>query len=257
MAEIDVNLSLAAASLDNNYSMPEIFEDTHDARFEIVEGRHPIADKIFRTKGISFTSNSCRMPPNMYIVTGPNMGGKSTFLKQNALIAIMAQAGSFVPATSVKLGLIDAIFTRVGASDDLSRDKSTFLIEMEETAVILREATRNSLVIMDEIGRGTSHSEGISIAYGTIKYLQDVIRCKCLFATHYADLSRRILHHDVGYYKTSVVKVNGELLIVPKVVPGISNSSYGIHVARLAGLPDSVIETAREYFVQISRENQT
>lgn len=181
------------------------------------------------------------------------MAGKSTYLRQNALIALLAQTGSFVPASSAKIGIVDRIFCRVGASDNLAKGESTFLVEMTETARILRSATEKSLVIMDEVGRGTSTEDGLSIAWAVSEYLLNEIKCKTLFATHYHELTR--LDHDAIKQLCMAVSENGsEIVFLRKVIEGASANSYGIHVARLAGIPDAVIDRAQEILEKIQKD---
>lgn len=188
-------------------------------------------------------TNSCSLAASpLAIITGPNMGGKSTFLRQNALLAVMAQSGSFVPAQSAAIGIVDAVFTRIGAADDLTRDRSTFMLEMEETASILRHATPRSLILMDEVGRGTAADEGLALAIGIAKRMQR-IGCRCLFATHYTQLPQRLLLGEdnssssrVQCWRTSVAEDGeGGIVVIPRIVPGVSEQSFAIPIARLAG----------------------
>eukprot|EP00842_Homolaphlyctis_polyrhiza_P004466 jgi/Hompol1/501/HPOL_002536-RA len=197
----------------------------------------------------------------IWILTGPNMGGKSTFLRQCALLSILAQAGSFVPADAATLGIVDAVFSRIGASDDLSANESTFMIEMRETAEILEQATRHSLVVMDEVGRGTSMRDGLALAYGIVKHLVQVNGCRGLFATHYHELAVEGKMPGIGCYQAAVARdqassfslgplrgmiiVDGNLMCLYHIEPGVMESSHGIEIASIAGLPDSVIDVAK------------
>ena len=196
-----------------------------------------------------FVPNDCNLggQERLWLVTGPNMAGKSTFLRQNALIAILAQMGSFVPAEAACIGIVDRLFSRVGAADDLARGRSTFMVEMIETAAILNQATPRSLVILDEIGRGTATFDGLSIAWATVEQLHDVNRCRALFATHYHELTalkKRLA--ALGCYTMRVKEWKGEVVFLHEVVPGAADRSYGIHVAKLAGLPATVVARAEE-----------
>lgn len=244
IAETDVISTLAFAALKNNWIRPEISTDNI---FEIFEGRHPVVENHMPTG--EFIPNDIKISsendgvPSFALITGPNMAGKSTYLRQNALIALLAQIGSYVPATSAKLGIIDRIFCRVGASDNLAKGESTFLVEMSETANILRAATTKSLVIMDEVGRGTSTEDGLAIARAVSEYLLDRIKCKTLFATHYHELSR-MEHPSLIKLCLSISENNGTVVFLRKVMEGVTENSYGIHVAKLAGVPQEVIDRA-------------
>ncbi|MDY3130730.1 MAG: DNA mismatch repair protein MutS [Treponema sp.] len=244
IAETDVVSTLAFAALKNNWIRPEISTDNI---FEIFEGRHPVVENHMPTG--EFIPNDIKISsendgvPSFALITGPNMAGKSTYLRQNALIALLAQIGSYVPATSAKLGIIDRIFCRVGASDNLAKGESTFLVEMSETANILRAATTKSLVIMDEVGRGTSTEDGLAIARAVSEYLLDRIKCKTLFATHYHELSR-MEHPSLIKLCLSISENNGTVVFLRKVMEGVTENSYGIHVAKLAGVPQEVIDRA-------------
>ena len=244
IANTDVTSSLAQASIQHNWVCPEIDESTI---FDIKGGRHPVVENHLPTG--EFVPNDCYLSsgdestPSFALITGPNMAGKSTYLRQNALIALLAQTGSFVPATSARIGIIDRIFCRVGASDNLAKGESTFLVEMTETANILRTATNHSLVIMDEVGRGTSTEDGLAIARAVSEYLLDTIKCKTLFATHYHELSR-MEHPAMQKLCLDILEQNGTLVFLRKVKEGVAENSYGIHVAKLAGIPQNVIERA-------------
>ncbi len=245
-SRIDVFQSFARSATVNGWVKP-VFTD--DGILEISDGRHPVVEA--HLPGGEFVPNSITLScaekdaePSFALITGPNMAGKSTFLRQTALIVLMAQTGSFVPAETVRLTPVDRVFCRVGASDNLARGESTFLVEMSETAHILRTATRKSLVIMDEVGRGTSTEDGLSIAAAVSEYLYTVICARTLFATHYHELSR--LRHDrLASFFLDVLESEGKVVFLKKVKPGVSDNSYGIHVARLAGVPESVIGRAR------------
>ena len=254
IAYADVTSSFAESALSKGWVRPEISGDSLE--FTIVEGRHPVVEQHL-PKG-EFVPNDLNLysdcsKKSFSLITGPNMAGKSTYLRQNALIALLAQTGSFVPASSAKIGIVDRIFCRVGASDNLAKGESTFLVEMTETARILRSATEKSLVIMDEVGRGTSTEDGLSIAWAVSEYLLNVIKCKTLFATHYHELTR--LDHDAIKLLCMAVSENGsEIVFLRKVIEGASANSYGIHVARLAGIPDAVIDRAQEILEKIQKD---
>ncbi len=243
IAGVDVSLSFAESALRNNWVKP-IVDDSLE--FDVRDGRHPVVEAHmpsgeFVPNDLSLLTES----DNTYfaLITGPNMAGKSTFLRQNALISLLAQTGSFVPCSYAHIGVVDRIFCRVGASDNLAKGESTFLVEMTETARILRSATERSLVIMDEVGRGTSTEDGLSIAWAVSEHLLDTVRCKTLFATHYHELTR--IEHPLMKKLCMAVNENGDdVVFLRKVIAGSSENSYGIHVARLAGVPDSVIQRA-------------
>ncbi|MCR5620767.1 MAG: DNA mismatch repair protein MutS [Treponema sp.] len=251
IAYADCVSSLAESAARNSWVRPEM---DGGQVFEVRDGRHPVVERHLPSG--EFVPNDlelCSDGSSFALITGPNMAGKSTFLRQNALIALLAQIGSFVPASSARLGLVDRIFCRVGASDNLARGESTFLVEMMETARILRTATENSLVIMDEVGRGTSTEDGLSIAWAVSEYLLDVLKCKTLFATHYHELTR--LENPRMKKLCMAVSENGtDIVFLRKVIAGASANSYGIHVARLAGLPNSVLERAESILQRIQSE---
>jgi DNA mismatch repair protein MutS len=246
LASIDVATSMATLAIDKSYTRPTI--DDSDV-FNIQGGRHPVVEQALVKKHERFTPNHCNLfdTEKLWLLTGPNMAGKSTFLRQNALIAIMAQAGFYVPATSAHIGVVDKIYSRVGASDDLARGHSTFMIEMVETASILQNATSKSLVILDEIGRGTATFDGLSIAWATLEHLHNVIQCRGLFATHYHELTqlKSQLSH-LSCYTMDVKDWKGDIIFLHTVKAGTADRSYGIHVAKLAGIPQSVIERATD-----------
>ena len=259
----------ALAALDVAAGLAEWAEDVDAVRpvvdssvgFEAVGGRHPVVEAAVRRSGGAFTPNDCaldgsgRSAARLAIITGPNMAGKSTFLRQNALLAILAQSGSFVPAKSLRLGAVDRLFSRVGAGDDLARGRSTFMAEMVETAAILTQATARSLVILDEIGRGTATYDGLAIAWACAEALHDANQCRALFATHYHELAvleGRLSH--VGNLSLRAKEWNGELIFLHEAVPGCADRSYGIHVAKLAGVPPVVVARARQVLDRLERE---
>ena len=249
IANTDAACSFAQAAIEHNWVRPEIEESTY---FEIKEGRHPVVENHLPSG--EFVPNDALLSagesdnggyeaPAFALITGPNMAGKSTYLRQNALIALLAQTGSYVPASSARLGIVDRIFCRVGASDNLAKGESTFLVEMTETANILHAATKRSLVIMDEVGRGTSTEDGLAIARAVSEYLLDTIGCKTFFATHYHELSR-MEHPKLKMLCMDVLEQNGSVVFLRKVKEGVTENSYGIHVAKLAGIPQNVIDRA-------------
>lgn len=247
IAEIDCILSLALVARENKYTKPSINEENI---IEINEGRHPVVEKVI-PKG-TFISNNCLLNSKDYqllLVTGPNMAGKSTYMRQVALISIMAQIGSFVPAKKANLCINDKIFTRIGASDDLAGGKSTFMVEMSEVSNILRYATQNSLVLLDEVGRGTSTYDGLSIAWSVIEYIcsKSDLKCKTLFATHYHELTKlEDKLEGIKNFSVAVKEVNNNIVFLRKIIRGGADQSYGIEVAKLAGLPEEVIIRAKE-----------
>jgi DNA mismatch repair protein MutS len=259
IAELDFYSSLAQLAVDECYVKPEV---DNSLDFEIIEGRHPVVEQALKLQnGEKFIANNCQLNKthNLWILTGPNMAGKSTFLRQNALIAIMAQAGSFVPASSAKIGVIDKIFSRVGAADDLARGQSTFMVEMVETASILNQATDKSFVILDEIGRGTATYDGLSIAWACVESLHDVNRCRSIFATHYHELtSLQNKLSSIGCYTMDVKEWDGDIVFLHKIRKGCADRSYGIHVAKLAGLPANVTKRAEQILKKLeSPDNGT
>ena len=246
LAELDVQSALAELATTRNYARPVI-----DASlvFEIKKGRHPVVEQALREGPAikPFIGNDCDLGQRqrLWLLTGPNMAGKSTFLRQNALIALLAQMGSFVPASSAHIGVIDRLFSRVGAADDLARGQSTFMVEMIETAAILNQAGERALVILDEIGRGTATYDGLSIAWATIEHLHDINKCRTLFATHYHELTQ--LASKMKNLSCATMKIREwekEIIFLHEVIPGTADRSYGIHVARMAGLPKTVIDRA-------------
>ena len=244
LAELDAISGFAETARLHNYCRPAIFDDD---RLEISAGRHPVLDETLGAGG--FVPNDTGLDGDtrrMMLITGPNMAGKSTYIRQTALLVIMAQAGSFVPAEKMEIGLADRIFTRIGASDDLSRNQSTFMVEMVETANILHHATNKSLVILDEVGRGTSTFDGLSLAWSIAEYLHDQSRCRTLFATHYHELTELAqTRRGVNNFNVAVREYGDEVIFLRQIVPGAADRSYGIHVARLAGIPEAVLERAK------------
>jgi DNA mismatch repair protein MutS len=251
LAELDVLSSLAQIAASRDYCRPR-FDDSAD--IEIVAGRHPVIEQLELGSGDRFVPNDLFLNSTtnaIMVLTGPNMGGKSTYLRQAALTVIMAQAGSFVPARSARLGLVDRVFTRIGASDNLARGRSTFMIEMTETAAILHTATPRSLILLDEVGRGTATYDGLAIAWAAIEYIHARTRAKTLFATHYFELTELAEQlSGVKNYHVTVKETGGGIAFLRKVAPGAADRSYGIEVAKLAGLPHEVIVRAREVLAE-------
>ena len=247
VAQLDVLTSFAKLAADRGYSRPEL---SSTGELLIIAGRHPVIEELLRQKGERFVPNDLCFEPGhqqLLLITGPNMGGKSTYLRQSALIVLMAQIGSFVPARQAKLPITDRIFTRIGASDNLARGRSTFLVEMSEVAAILNHATPASLVLLDEVGRGTATFDGLSIAWAVVEHLQKHIHARTLFATHYHELTELAnLLPAVKNVHVSAKEMPNEIIFLRRVEPGSADKSYGIEVARLAGLPHSVIKRARE-----------
>ncbi len=254
IATLDALCGLAQLAAEQNYCRPEMVSDS---TVNIVAGRHPVLD-IMQPLG-AFVPNDTNIDEEsgfLHLITGPNMAGKSTYIRQVALIALMAQIGSFVPATSAKIGVVDQIFARVGANDELSRGQSTFMVEMTETARILNTATNRSLVILDEIGRGTSTYDGVSLAWAIVEFLHDQIGCRSLFATHYHELTA--LESDLGgvsNYNVSVREWEEKIVFLHKIVPGSADKSYGIHVSRLAGVPTWVNRRAEQILQRLETNN--
>ncbi len=254
IAVIDVLSGFANLSLDRNYVKPNIFEpEKFDTK--LTESRHPVVETVLQTG--EFTPNNCELTKKKYIhlITGPNMAGKSTYIRQVALIQLLAQIGSFVPAYSAEISIVDGIYTRIGAGDALAQGLSTFMVEMIETAKILNNATKHSLVVLDEVGRGTSTIDGLSIAQAVTEYLHNTVGCKTLFATHFHELTQldlRLKHLD--NYHVSILDKDGEIKFLHKVEKGGTDKSYGIEVAKLAGVPDEVISRAKEILSKSQRE---
>jgi DNA mismatch repair protein MutS len=266
MALLDVATALAALAVERDYSRPEV---DGSLAFAITGGRHPVVEQALVASGGPFVANDCDLSPpadiataapagRIWLVTGPNMAGKSTFLRQNALIAVLAQMGSFVPAKAAHIGVVDRLFSRVGAADDLARGHSTFMVEMVETAAILNQAGERALVILDEIGRGTATFDGLSIAWATIEHLHERNRCRTLFATHFHEMTALAAKLPRLHNATMRVKEwQGDVVFLHEVVAGAADRSYGIQVAKLAGLPASVIERAKVVLTQIEAEDRT
>ena len=244
LAEFDLATSLATLASSERWVRPEL---NSTRQFDISGGRHPVVENALKSTGVPFVANDCHLTESsIWLLTGPNMAGKSTFLRQNALIAILAQTGSFVPAEVAKIGIVSQIFSRVGASDDLARGRSTFMVEMVETAAILNQADDRALVILDEIGRGTATYDGLSIAWATLEHLHDINKCRALFATHYHEMSALSAKLDSVDNATVAVKEwEGDVIFLHEVHKGTADRSYGVQVARLAGLPPVVIERAK------------
>ena len=252
IAELDFLQSQALVARKRRYVMPEVADD---GTLRIKDGRHPMVEAMIEEPFVPNDTYMDLQHHRIFILTGPNMSGKSTFLRQVALITLMAQMGTFVPASEAHIGLVDRIFTRIGASDDLARGVSTFMAEMIETANILRNATQKSLVILDEVGRGTSTFDGLAIAWAVVEYLLKRVGAKTLFATHYHQLSKLgKMYPAVRNFTTKVKEWEGKVIFLRKVVPGETDRSYGIHVAKLAGIPDEVVQRAREIQEDIERE---
>ena len=256
LAELDVAASLAELASEQGYCRPAMDDSL---AFDIVAGRHPVVEQALRRDaGHPFVANDCQLGEtaskagDIRLLTGPNMGGKSTYLRQNALIVVMAQMGSFVPAGAARIGIVDALFSRVGAADDLARGRSTFMVEMVETAAILNRAGGRALVILDEIGRGTATFDGLSIAWAALEHLHEVNGCRTLFATHFHELTALASKLDRLANLTMRVKEwKGDVVFLHEVGPGTADRSYGIQVARLAGLPEVVVERARAVLDQL------
>jgi len=261
LAVIDVATALAQLAVERHYTRPQI-----DASLDFVVegGRHPVVEQMLAGDGGPFVANDCDLSPpsaaangRIYLVTGPNMAGKSTYLRQNALVAILAQMGSFVPARRAKIGAVDRLFSRVGAADDIARGRSTFMVEMVETAAILNQAGERSLVILDEIGRGTATFDGLSIAWATIEHLHETNRCRALFATHFHELTALAAKLPRLFNATVRVKEwQGEVVFLHEVVAGAADRSYGIQVAKLAGLPPAVIARAQVVLAKLEAEDR-
>ena len=260
-AQLDVATALAKLAVDDNYVRPEV---DGSLGFAIEAGRHPVVEQALKRDGQPFIANACDLSPapgqtsgQIWLITGPNMAGKSTFLRQNALIALLAQIGSFVPASRARIGIVDRLFSRVGAADDLARGRSTFMVEMVETAVILNQASERSLVILDEIGRGTATFDGLSIAWAAIEHLHESNRCRTLFATHYHELTALSAKLPRLFNATVRVKEwHGDVVFLHEVLPGSADRSYGIQVAKLAGLPPPVIARAKSVLAKLEAQDR-
>ena len=258
LAELDVGAALADLAAEKNYCRPEI-DDSFC--FDVEDGRHPVVEaSLAREHGGAFVGNDCRLGgdySNIWLITGPNMAGKSTFLRQNAIIAVMAQIGSFVPAKRARIGVVNKLFSRVGASDDLARGRSTSMVEMVETASILNRADERSLVILDEIGRGTATFDGLSIAWAVVEHLHEVNRCRALFATHYHELTSLVGKlHKMSLHCMKIKEFNDEVIFLHEVIDGAADRSYGIHVAKLAGLPPVVLKRAEQVLSSLENDKK-
>jgi DNA mismatch repair protein MutS len=260
-ALLDVATALAKLAFDDNYVRPEV---DSTLGFAIEAGRHPVVEQALKREGQPFIANTCDLSPapaqksgQLWLITGPNMAGKSTFLRQNALIALLAQIGSYVPAARARIGIVDRLFSRVGAADDLARGRSTFMVEMVETAAILNQASERSLVILDEIGRGTATFDGLSIAWAAIEHLHESNRCRTLFATHYHELTALSAKLPRMFNATVRVKEwQGDVVFLHEVLPGSADRSYGIQVAKLAGLPPPVIARAKAVLAKLEAQDR-
>ena len=257
LATLDVSAALAQVAQTRGWVRPEMREDRH---LRIEGGRHPVVEAALKKDGGSpFIANDLVQGPedHIWLLTGPNMAGKSTYLRQNALIIVLAQMGAYVPADTVEIGLIDRLFSRVGASDDLASGRSTFMVEMVETAMILNQATEQSFVILDEIGRGTATFDGLSIAWATVEYLASQIGCRSLFATHYHELTALADRLPaLSCHSCQVKEWEGQVIFLHTVAPGAADRSYGIHVGKLAGLPAPVIARAQEVLDRLESEEE-
>ena len=254
IAIVDVLSCFAYIANANNYVRPNINED---GTIKIVDGRHPVIEKLNNVG--TFISNDTSLDDDNFIdiITGPNMAGKSTYMRQVALIALMAHIGSYVPAKEANICILDRIFTRVGASDDLTRGKSTFMVEMSEVANIVNNATKNSLIILDEIGRGTSTFDGLSIAWSVIEYISNKIKAKTLFATHYHELTElEGSIKGVNNFNIAVIENDDDIKFLRKIVRGSAKKSYGIAVAKLAGMPDEITENAKVHLNNLIKKSE-
>lgn len=256
LARLDVAAALADHAMSHNWCRPEIAEQPC---LDVIGGRHPVVEAALSKAGERFIPNDVSLGDDdrLWLVTGPNMGGKSTFLRQNALIVVLAQAGGFVPATSVKLGLVDRLFSRVGASDNLARGRSTFMVEMVETAAILAQATSQSFVILDEVGRGTSTYDGLALAWAVVEAVHEVNRCRCLFATHYHELTRLAETLDaLSLHHVRAREWQGDLVLLHELADGPADRSYGLAVARLAGVHPKVVKRAETVLAKLEAGRQ-
>ncbi|HKU98651.1 MAG TPA: DNA mismatch repair protein MutS [Vineibacter sp.] len=258
LAALDVAAALAELAVSERWTRPAMVADP---TFAVTGGRHPVVEAALRRqRTTSFVANDCALGQDrrLWLLTGPNMAGKSTFLRQNALMAILAQMGAYVPADQATIGVVDRLFSRVGAADDLARGRSTFMVEMVETAAILNQASARSLVILDEIGRGTATFDGLSIAWATLEHLHEVNRCRALFATHYHELGALATRlAALKPYTMRVKEWQGEVVFLHEVAPGAADRSYGIHVAKLAGLPPAVVTRAEEVLAALEQGEQS
>ena len=256
IAKLDVFISFATIAVEQKYVCPNLNES---GNFFVKNGRHPVLEQILPlgtyVENDIELSSSDKTKTQFMILTGPNMAGKSTYMRQNALIAILAQIGSFIPADYAEIGIIDKIFTRVGASDDLTLGKSTFMVEMTETAYILNSATPKSLILIDEIGRGTSTYDGVAIAWSVAEYIASKIGARCIFATHYHELNvMSNTFPQIKNYRITIIEENGEIEFLRKIVQGGASKSYGIQVAKMAGLPNTVISRSQELMNKMQKD---
>jgi len=257
LAALDVAVGLATLAVEQNYVRPQVDDSLS---FHVESGRHPVVEQALHKTGADFVPNNCDLSAEqkLWLLTGPNMAGKSTFLRQNALITVMAQMGGFVPARTAQIGAVDKLFSRVGAADDLARGRSTFMVEMVETAAILNQATERSLVILDEIGRGTATFDGLSIAWACVEHLHEASKCRALFATHYHELtSLQGRLENLSSHSMKVKEWKGDIIFMHEVQEGSADRSYGIHVAKLAGLPPAVVSRAREVLEMLQTGEQS
>ena len=256
LAELDVWYSLATCADMYSWVRPNV---TDDVAFDIAGGRHPVIDFVLRSRGDKFVQNDCNLNArSVALLTGPNMAGKSTYLRQNALLVVLAHLGSFVPAVRATIGICDQLFSRVGASDNLAAGQSTFMVEMSETANILRRATKQSFIIFDEIGRGTSTYDGMAIAQAVLEYLNG-LQPRTLFATHYHELTALVGDapgklQNVTCLTIDVREHNNEIIFMHKIVPGVANRSYGIQVAKMAGMPAAVVARAEQVLANLESD---
>jgi DNA mismatch repair protein MutS len=253
IAHLDVLSTLANIAAENGYTRPEISDGLG---LRIVDGRHPVLDKTLMAE--KFVPNDIDIngtDKQIMVITGPNMAGKSTYIRQIALLVLMAQMGSFIPAKEATIGVVDRIFTRVGAMDELAKGQSTFMVEMNEAANILNNATKRSLIILDEVGRGTSTFDGVSIAWALTEYIYEHLKARTLFATHYHEMAElALLFPGIRNYNIAVREWEDEIIFLRKIIEGSADKSYGIHVARLAGMPNEVIQRARVILANLEAE---
>jgi DNA mismatch repair protein MutS len=252
---LDIYCNFAYVAKENNYVMPQM---SPDIILNIQGGRHPVVENSLKKNREAFISNDCNLEfdQRVWLLTGPNMSGKSTYLRQNAIITILAHIGSFVPATSAQIGVVDKLFSRIGAGDDLNKGQSTFMLEMLETSAILAQATHKSFIILDEVGRGTSTYDGVAIAWSVLEHIHDKIKARCLFATHYHELTN--MENTLPALKNYTVAIDdteGQILFLHKIKQGCANKSYGVHVAEMAGLPKSVIKKAIQLLEKFEKES--
>jgi DNA mismatch repair protein MutS len=254
LAELDIYISLATVARENNFIKPNILEE--GSALEIIDGRHPVVEATMKQKFVPNDAYLDNDKNRTILITGPNMAGKSTYMRQVALITLMAHIGSFVPASKANIPLTDKIFTRIGASDNLISDQSTFMVEMSETADIIKNATKNSLIILDEIGRGTSTYDGLSIAWAVMEYINENIKAKTLFATHYHELTNlENVLKGVKNYKINVKELNGTIIFLRKIMRGATNRSFGIEVADLAGVKKEVTDRAKKLLKSLENKS--